>query len=338
MLLPCLLLSLALATPTSPSARLTLNTAEAEAVLNILEKRTKGAPITDSDWQALFASEPYVRLKKREASMHRDFTDDDFRRFVLSQELLARKEALARTLANWKRADLEAAAARVRTYLPTDATIKAKVYPVIKPKQNSFVFEADTDPAIFLYLDPEQSVSEFQNTVSHESHHIGLTDAQTKYDKIVDAASEPKKAVLNWIGAFGEGEAVLAAAGSAGRHPMEDFSAADRARWDQDMKYVGQELSQLDQFFRDILRGGFKDRETVDHVAFTFFGYRGPWYIVGYKMAVTVEKQFGREELLTCMTDPRHLLVKYNQAAAQLNETAVDKLPLWSDEVIAAMN
>jgi hypothetical protein len=338
MLLPCLLLSLALATPTSPSARLTLNTAEAEAVLNILEKRTKGAPITDSDWQALFASEPYVRLKKREASMHRDFTDDDFRRFVLSQELLARKEALARTLANWKRADLEAAAARVRTYLPTDATIKAKVYPVIKPKQNSFVFEADTDPAIFLYLDPEQSVSEFQNTVSHESHHIGLTDAQTKYDKIVDAASEPKKAVLNWIGAFGEGEAVLAAAGSAGRHPMEDFSAADRARWDQDMKYVGQELSQLDQFFRDILRGGFKDRETVDHVAFTFFGYRGPWYVVGYKMAVTVEKQFGREELLTCMTDPRHLLVKYNQAAAQLNETAVDKLPLWSDEVIAAMN
>jgi hypothetical protein len=118
---------------------------------------------------------------------------------------------------------------------------------------------------------------------------------------------------------------------------MEDVSPADRARWDQDMKYVGHELSQLDQFFRDILRGGFRDRQTIDHVAFTFFGYRGPWYLVGYKMAVTVEKQFGREELRKCMTDPRQLLIKYNEAATKLNETAVDKLPLWSDEVIAVL-
>jgi hypothetical protein len=153
----------------------------------------------------------------------------------------------------------------------------------------------------------------------------------------VEAAPEPKQALLNWIGAFGEGEAVLAAAGSSDRHPMEDFSPADRARWDQDMKYVGQELSQLDQFFRDILRGGFRDRQTIDHVAFTFFGYRGPWYLVGYKMAVTVEKQFGREELRKGMTDPRQLLIKYNEAATKLNETAVDKLPLWSDEVIAVL-
>jgi hypothetical protein len=244
---------------------------------------------------------------------------------------------LTRTLAQWKKADLNAAAKRVGDYLPPGSKIRAKVYPVIKPRQNSFVFEADTDPAIFLYLDPDQSSSDFQNTVAHESHHIGLTDAQTKYDKIVDAAPEPKNAVLNWIGAFGEGEAVLAAAGSADRHPMEDFSPTDRGRWDQDMKYVSQELSEVDQFFRDILRGGFKDRQAIDHVAYTFFGYRGPWYLVGYKMAVTVEKQFGREELLKCMADPRQLLIKYNQAAAKLNETAVDKLPLWSDDVIAAL-
>src|SRR5438270_12355941 len=63
--------------------QLTLNAGEAEAALGILDKRVQGAPITDADWQRLFVTEPYTRLKKREASMHRDFTDDDFKTFVL---------------------------------------------------------------------------------------------------------------------------------------------------------------------------------------------------------------------------------------------------------------
>lgn len=317
--------------------QLTMDGSEAEAVLSILDKKSAGTAVVDADWQRVFTSQPYVRLKTREASMHREFTDDDFRRFVLSSELLARREALARTLARWKHADLNAAADRVKSYLPAGAHVRAKVYPMIKPKPNSFVFEAATDPAIFLYLDPEQSSSDFENTVAHESHHIGLTDAQAKYDKIVEATPEPKRAVLNWVAAFGEGLAVLAAAGSLDRHPMEGFSSGDRVRWDQDMKYVDQELAQVDQFFRDVLRGGFKDREAVDHVAFTFFGYRGPWYVVGYRMAAVVEQQLGREELLKCMTDPRRLLIDYNVAATRLNQTATEKLPLWSDAVIDAM-
>src|SRR5438445_7381761 len=66
--------------------QLTLNTDEAEAVLSILDKRSAGTPITDVDWQRLFVTEPYTRLKRREASMHRDFADDDFKTFVLSRE------------------------------------------------------------------------------------------------------------------------------------------------------------------------------------------------------------------------------------------------------------
>jgi hypothetical protein len=269
--------------------------------------------------------------------MHRDFTDEDFRRFVASPDLVARREALAQTLARWKQADLLAAADRVRKYLPPGARVHAQVYPVIKPRQNSFVSDVDTDPAIFLYLDPEQSAADFANTVAHESHHIGLADAQKKYDAVVEAAPEPKRALLNWVGGFGEGLAVLAASGSPDRHPMEDFSPTDRARWDQDMKFWTQEFTQLDTFFKDILRGGFKDRDAIDHVGFTFFGYRGPWYLVGYRMGVTVEKAFGREALLACMTDPRKLLIRYNEAAKKLNASAGEKLPLWSDEVIAAM-
>lgn len=44
--------------------QLKLDTGEAEAVLAILDRRAAGTAVTDSDWQRLFATEPYVRLKE----------------------------------------------------------------------------------------------------------------------------------------------------------------------------------------------------------------------------------------------------------------------------------
>ena len=69
--------------------QLEVDTSEAEAVLAaVTAKKTGGfgGPV----WDRIFSSEPYVRLKKREASLHRDFTDDDFRKFVLSDDLAKR--------------------------------------------------------------------------------------------------------------------------------------------------------------------------------------------------------------------------------------------------------
>ncbi len=317
--------------------RFTLNTSEADAVLAILEKRAASTPVTDADWQKLFASEPYVRLKRREASMHRDFTDEDFKRFVLSADLAKRAPLLQRTLDAWKKADLTAAANRILPYLPPDAKVKASVYPVIKPKTNSFVFETSSDPAIFLYLDPEQSQSEFENIVAHESHHIGFSDANRQYEEKIKSQPENAKKAAEWMGAFAEGLAVLAAAGSADVHPMHDFNAEQRVRWDQDMKFVDQQLIQVNQFFLDVIDGGFAKPEVADHVAFTFFGYRGPWYTVGYKMGQMIEKHFGRAVLIQCMSDPRELLVKYNEAATAETVERVDKLPLWSPELLKAV-
>src|SRR5215469_1484929 len=45
---------------------------EADAVLAILNKRHEAQQVSASDWQTLFATEPYQRLKKREAAMHND--------------------------------------------------------------------------------------------------------------------------------------------------------------------------------------------------------------------------------------------------------------------------
>src|SRR5215472_8464915 len=71
-----------------------LDASEAERVLDILAKRKAGQTITERDWQALFATEPYQRLKKRESAMHRQFTDEDFKKFVLSDDLAKQQDAL----------------------------------------------------------------------------------------------------------------------------------------------------------------------------------------------------------------------------------------------------
>jgi hypothetical protein len=335
-LLP-LLLAAVLSTFAQERVQFKLDTSEAEAVLAILGERAAGKTPADADWKKLFESEPYVRLKKREASMHREFTDDDFKKFVMSDDLLKRAPALQRTLAVRKKTDLTAVAGRILPYLPPSAKIRASVYPVIKPLSNSFVFETDTNPAIFLYLDPDQSQSDFENTVAHESHHIGFSDANKEYEAKIKSLPENAQKAAEWMGAFGEGLAVLAAAGSPDVHPMRDFKEADRIRWDQDMKYVNQQIQQLNQFFKDVIDGGFTKPEIADHEAFTFFGYRGPWYTVGYQMGHLIEKRYGRAVLIHCMEDPRLLLEKYNEAAAEVNASGKDKLATWSPEVLKAV-
>ena len=312
-----------------------LDSSEASQVLSILEKRALQQPVTEQDWQTLFATTPYRRLKQREASMRRDFADDDFKQFVGGLD--ARRTDLRRTLAAWTQADLRAAAERSLRYLPAEARIKVSVYPMIKPRPNSFVFETTTDPAIFLYLDPTISPRQFENTVAHELHHIGLASLSAAYDERIKALPPNAKKVAEWMGAFGEGVAMLAAAGSPDVHPVADFPATDRQRWDEDMKFLSNELDEINQFFLDVIHDDFKNLEAADHTAFTFLGYRGPWYLVGYRMAVAIEKQFGRPALVETLKDPREFVARYNEAAAANNAKAGERLPLFSQEILTAV-
>ena len=306
-------------------------------MLAIAERRAAGEAVPEAEWERLFAGEPYVRLEKRELAMGRPFERGAFWEFVLSESLGERRAGLRRTLEVWKRAGLRAAAERILPYLPAEAKVRAKVYPVVKPRDNSFVFEADTDPAIFLAVDPTQSESAFANTVAHELHHIGLASLSAAYEERIAKLPPNPRQAARWMGAFGEGLAVLAAAGSPDVHPMRDFPEADRVRWDQDQKYFDQLVGQLNGFLLDVAQGGFTKPEAADRVAFTFFGYRGPWYTVGWRMGALVEQRLGRAALLECLRDPRLLLARYNEAATAANATSPTKLPLWSAELLAAV-
>lgn len=229
-------------------------------------------------------------------------------------------------------ADVTAAAGRALAYLPPDATIHATVYAVIKPRTNSFVFEPATNPAIFLYVDPEKTREQIENTMAHELHHIGAASLDSKYEARLATLTPPAQAVARWIGAFAEGLAMLAAAGGPDIHPHALSAAADRDRWDHDVANVAADLPAVERFFLDVLDGRLTG-DAIQNTGMTFFGVQGPWYTVGWKMAVVVEHAFGRGVVIDAVTDPRTLLVNYNRAvrAARLD------LPVWSDRILSAV-
>jgi hypothetical protein len=314
--------------------QLRLDTSEAVAVLAIVAIRQAGLPVPDSAWRRLFASEPYRRLAQREAAMERTFTEQAFREFVLSDDLAARATSLRRTLDAWSSRDLDASARRVLAYLPPDARIRAVVYPVLKPQSNSFVYDVRGDPAIFLSLDPGKSSADFENTVAHELHHIGFASVSPPPDSSASRSSGRIRSALEWMGAFGEGFAMLAAAGGPDTHPHAQSPAEARERWDRDMAAFNQDLGKLQAFFLDILAGRLATPEEVRRRGFSFFGVQGPWYTVGYRMAVIIERRYGRAALIASMTDPPRLLARYNAAAGELNAAGTPPLALWSSRLL----
>lgn len=310
-------------------------TDEADAVLQILARKEASQEITEADWQKVFSSEGYVRLKQRELSMQRPFEEADFKKFVLSDDLLSRRSALADTLARWKNADVGKLAELPLAYLPETAHIKARIYPVIKPRENSFVFGIPEDPAIFMYLDPAKSKELFENHLAHELHHIGFGTACPTAKTNEEAKKLPPdvQRMLKWIGAFGEGFAMLAAAGGPDVDPHRFSAGEDQERWKKDVANFNNDLRTVEKFFLNLSGGKLSEKEETEK-AYSFYGVQGPWYTVGWKMAVVIEKTLGRPTLIEVMCDQRKLLATYNKAVKQYNSRNHENLTLWSDELV----
>lgn len=136
------------------------------------------------------------------------------------------------------------------------------------------------------------------------------------------------------MGAFGEGFAMLAAAGGPDIDPQATSSPKEHARWEHDMANFNQDLVSRQKFFLNVIDQRLVGKDKIDEKAYTFFGAQGPWYTVGYKMAVIVEKRYGRKRLIECMLDPRELLASYDRAATEMNASGKEKLALWSPELM----
>jgi hypothetical protein len=87
----------------------------------------------------------------------------------------------------------------------------------------------------------------------------------------------------------------------------------------------------------DTIYGDLRN-DAVRHEGSIFFGYRGPWYTVGYRMAVAIERELGRPALIATLADPREFVARYNEAAVKANvKNGGGRLPLFSAEILKAV-
>ncbi|HKG93292.1 MAG TPA: DUF5700 domain-containing putative Zn-dependent protease [Gemmatimonadaceae bacterium] len=305
---------------------------EADLALAVADARDDAG--RDSAWRLLLATDGYRRLAERESSFRRTIPDSAFLAFLRSDTLRARVPALRATLAEWRRTDVTAAAGRALAYLPPGGTLRATMYLMVKPRTNSFVYDLARDPAIFMYVDPAKSRAQLENTLAHELHHVGLNGACGAAAPADSARPAAVRAAARWSSAFGEGVAMLAAAGGPAVHPHATSPDSDHARWDRDVSNAPDDLRRVERFFTDVLDGRLADADSQRTVGMSFFGAtQGPWYTVGWLMARTIETTLGRERLIASLCDGPALLAAYNEAAARRN-AAGEQLPLWSPALL----
>jgi hypothetical protein len=129
---------------------------------------------------------------------------------------------------------------------------------------------------------------------------------------------------------------MLAAAGGPDVHPHAVSDVEERTRWDKDVSNFNSDLKKVERFFLDIIEKKLSEDE-IQKTAMSFFGTQGPWYTVGWKMSVVIERTFGRARLIECICDQRKLLPTYNDAAAKHNRKSRETLTLWSPSLIKAV-
>lgn len=344
-LAPALLAFALLLTPSASASaqtadgrvQLTLQPDQARATLRILALRAGGEPVPDSLWTALHETEGYRRVMERERGMDERFgvdrgiDDASFRAWALSDGPLESWEAQRAALAAWEAVDLDAAARRALAYLPAGARLEGTIYPLVREQTNSFVWDLGTDdPAIFMYLEPGKTAPELEHTLAHELHHIGSTGACDEPGSAGTAGAEAAEA-MRWISGFGEGIAVLAAAGGpdGDTHPYDPPTL--RAAWAGRLDSLRSDMAELESFFTAILDGDLP-ADSAGPTGMSFLSRpgspQGAFYTVGWHMATAVERAMGRPAVVAAVCDPVRLLLDYQAAAT------AGGLPTWSSGFI----
>lgn len=320
----------------APPVQLTIDASEAEQALFLIEKQLNHKDISAEDWQKLFTSLPYKKLKAREATFGNSFSDEEFKEFLLSESAAKRYPEWKQALVEAKRTNLLAIGKNILAWLPDGSSIHAQVLLEIKPKHNSFIWKQDREaPSIFLNLE-NKTQAQVENTILHECHHLGMESLEPQQESAIEGLPVPTRTAVRWLRAFGEGEAMLAAAGSVDRHPHWMDDGVARARWDSDMLHLNSDLKAIQGLMIDILDGKFKDDKEIAAKAAPFWGYQGAWYTLGYEMSALVEKQKGRQALKECLLDPRKLLIQYNEIAKKANADGAN-LALWEDSFLSRL-
>lgn len=311
---------------------------EARAAVHILELRDAGRVPTWQDWERIWQSEGFLRLVERQEAMGRGGTREGIEAYLMDDATLARLSEFRAGVARWESVSAEEAGAMASAYLSPGTRLEAKVYPVIKHTSNSFVFDLTNDPAIFFTIGTFTDADELTNVMAHELHHVGSARC-AEPTGLGDLAPSARR-VVSWLSAFGEGMAMLAAAGGPAAHPHHASTSAAWLVWERDIAHAESDLTEVIRFFEGILHGTIPEDEQRDRL-FRFISRdgvpQGAFYTVGWKMAAAVERAFGRQRIIESVCDPRILIASYNAVVRSVDSPSERQLVLWPDELLGAI-
>lgn len=310
---------------------------EIKAVLNILYKSKQDKKIEELDWEQMFSSDGFKLLRQREEEMGNQLKQETFRDFLLNEIEPEGYDKFQNAYQNLKEINFDKIISKTKRYLPNDVVINTDIIPVIKPTSNSFVHNIDNKLVLFLYLKPNISKQELINKLIHELHHIGLDDVYQKSD--YTHLSKPAQRMIEWTNAFGEGFAMLAAAGGPDAHPNR-FDEQLKARWNENISNLNRDFKEIEKFLLNILNKNFSNQEELYNKGFQLMtknGGQGPWYTVGHKLAVVIEKMTDKKVLTDCMKDFTQLYLTYNKLVVQYNKKYNENLPQFSEEIIGGL-
>jgi hypothetical protein len=309
-------------------------TDEADSVIALASRAEEGSALSSSDLAHLSHTIGFEHLQERESHFGGTLSDSALREFVTGLARSGQSAAYQAEVRALENIDVTAAARKASTYLPPGTTLRARLYLEIKPRPNSFVFQgADSLPSIFLAVQPGKSPSQVMNTLTHELHHIGVSAACRRVAPLDSSrVTAPIATLLDYLTAFGEGRAMLAAAGGPNVHPHAADEDSIRQRWDRDVRNAPEDVKELSSFFGAVLDGQIRTADSVTHRGNSYFGVQGPWYTVGWLMASTVERVLGRPALIATTCDPVAFLAAYNEAVARAGTR--ERLPSWPKSLI----
>lgn len=307
---------------------------QCEAALEVIEYNVTGNPaLWDSSLEKLFNTKGYFWLKERELAMDelgQAFSDEEFKEFILSDNLKEQLYQLQAVLSKLRNLDMEKIVEKAQSYLPEDCPIDSYLIPLIKPLENSFVYQVDGKIAVFLYLNPQYTKAEMENIIIHELHHVGLGNI---YKEIPSQIKNPGlREIFRWTQALGEGYAMLAAAGGVDQHPVV-YDSELKNMWDKRMNSFADDFEQVNEFFIKLLKQELNEKNAMEK-GFEMFGIQGPWYTVGWQVAVTIEKIYGRKSFIECIANPLQQFTMFNNAVTTYNRVQKENLPTWSEKII----
>jgi hypothetical protein len=112
-----------------------------------------------------------------------------------------------------------------------------------------------------------------------------------------------------------------------------------RDNWHRRLDSLDVDMAEVDAFLLEVLNEQVPEDDLGRRLMrFSSRGPavpQGPFYSVGWHMAVTIERELGRATLLDGMCHGERLLLDYDRAARAIRaRDPAARLPLWSEELI----